>query len=269
MPVASSTGMTEGRDFGRVSFNGLSEPCAVGSIVEVVISAHSNNVEQQKGNVLVEAHSPAGRILKCPVVQRGSTYTANFTPQDVGDWQIAIFYDGEHIRGSPFLCQVYDANLVQVYGLDVGVVGQELKFNVNTSQAGKGDIKVLTYHHGRSIPCYLDRISPTFYKVKFTPDGAGQYKIHVYFNTMEVKGSPYILDIVDASSVSVYGDNLRMACVDKLATFMIHSVGSDSKDLTVTITGKPYGRIQLRRLELFKVAERKLLVRILSIRKPY
>lgn len=46
-----------------------------------------------------------------------------------------------------------------------------------------------------------------------------------------------MLDIVDASSVSVYGENLRMACVDKLATFMIHAVGADSKDLTVTISG--------------------------------
>lgn len=50
-------------------------------------------------------------------------------------------------------------------------------------------------------------------------------------------GSPFVLDIVDASSVSVYGENLRMACVDKLATFMIHAVGADSKDLTVTISG--------------------------------
>lgn len=51
-------------------------------------------------------------------------------------------YDSEHIRGSPFVCHVYDANLVRVYGLDVGVVGQELKFNVNTSNAGRGDIQV-------------------------------------------------------------------------------------------------------------------------------
>jgi hypothetical protein len=45
------------------------------------------------------------------------------------------------------------------------------------------------------------------------------------------------LDIADASSVSVYGDNLRMASVDKLSSFMIHAVGADSKDITVSITG--------------------------------
>uniref|UniRef100_A0A914SB21 SPRY domain-containing protein n=1 Tax=Parascaris equorum TaxID=6256 RepID=A0A914SB21_PAREQ len=60
----------------------------------------------------------------------------------LGEWRIGILYNGDHIRGSPFSCNVYDANLVQVYGLDVGLVGQELKFSVNASQAGEGFVKV-------------------------------------------------------------------------------------------------------------------------------
>lgn len=50
-------------------------------------------------------------------------------------------------------------------------------------------------------------------------------------------GSPFILDIADANSVSVYGDNLRMAAVDRLSTFMVHAAGAESKDLSVVITG--------------------------------
>ncbi|KAK6034618.1 hypothetical protein COOONC_27875 [Cooperia oncophora] len=60
----------------------------------------------------------------------------------LGVWKIGILYEGEHIRGSPFSCQVFDAGLVQVYGLDVGLVGQELKFNVNASEAGTGNLEV-------------------------------------------------------------------------------------------------------------------------------
>lgn len=40
------------------------------------------------------------------------------------------------------LFEVFDAGLVQVYGLDVGLVGQELKFNVNASEAGRGHVEV-------------------------------------------------------------------------------------------------------------------------------
>ena len=51
-------------------------------------------------------------------------------------------------------------------------------------------------------------------------------------------GSPFILDIADANSVSVYGDNLRMAAVDRPSNFMVHAVGAESKDLSVVITGQ-------------------------------
>lgn len=61
--------------------------------------------------------------------------------------------------------------------------------------------------------------------------------MNIFVNFCWFLGSPFILDIVDASSVSVYGENLRMASVGKLSTFMIHAVGADSKDLTVTIQG--------------------------------
>uniref|UniRef100_A0A915BH15 Calponin-homology (CH) domain-containing protein n=2 Tax=Parascaris univalens TaxID=6257 RepID=A0A915BH15_PARUN len=232
-------------DIGHVSFSGLSEPCSIGSIVEVVINAHGDS---SSGAVVVEAVAPSGRLKKCQVIQKANSFTATFTPNEVGEWRIGILYNGDHIRGSPFSCNVYDANLVQVYGLDVGLVGQELKFSVNASQAGEGFVKVTVLRHGRALPCEVrEQGSSGVFRISFTPDGAGQYKIHVLFNNMEVKGSPFILDIADASSVSVYGENLRMASVDRLSTFMIHAIGADSKDITVTVTApsgkKKYARV--------------------------
>ncbi|VDN81325.1 unnamed protein product [Brugia pahangi] len=232
-------------DIGHVSFSGLSEPCSIGSIVEVVINAHGDS---SAGSILVEAIAPSGCVKNCHVLKKGSIFTATFTPNEVGKWQIGILYDGDHIRGSPFSCKVYDANLVQVYGLDVGLVGQELKFSVNASQAGDGFLKVSVLRHGRSLPCeVLEQGNSGVYRISFTPDGAGQYKIHVLFNNMEVKGSPFILDIADASSVSVYGENLRMASVDRLNTFFIHAVGAECKDITVTITA-PSGKSKRARV---------------------
>ncbi|MFH4974944.1 hypothetical protein AB6A40_001653 [Gnathostoma spinigerum] len=226
-------------DIGHVSFSGLSEPCSVGSIVEVVINAHG---ESAAGSVVVECISPSGQLKRCQVIRKANSFTATFTPNEVGTWQIGILYDGEHIRGSPFSCNVYDANLVQVYGLDVGLVGQELKFSVNAAQAGGGSVKVSVLRHGHQIPSeVVEQGNSGVHRVKFTPDGAGQYKIHVLFNNMEVKGSPFILDIADASSVSVYGENLRMASVDRLSSFMIHAGGTETKDISVTVTA-PSGR---------------------------
>ncbi|CAB3401181.1 unnamed protein product [Caenorhabditis bovis] len=221
-------------DVGLVSFSGLTEPCSVGSIVEVVINAHGDAVS---GDVYVEAVSPTGSINPCTVRQHDNSYMATFTPHEVGLWRIGILYDGEHIKGSPFACQVFDACLVNVYGLDVGLVGQELRFTVDTTQAGHGALNVSIYRHGKEVPNQIiEEGNSRVYQVAFIPDGAGQYKIHVVFNKMDIKGSPFILDIADASSVSVYGENLRSATVDKLATFMVHAVGADIKDIRTTVT---------------------------------
>ena len=42
---------------------------------------------------------------------------------------ISVFYDGEHISGSPFELKVFDPSLVNVYGLEGGSIGQALTFS--------------------------------------------------------------------------------------------------------------------------------------------
>ncbi|VDN24573.1 unnamed protein product [Cylicostephanus goldi] len=69
-------------DIGLVSFSGLTEPCSVGSIVEVVINAHGDCAA---GSVQVDAVSPNGRPQPCAVTKRANSYTASFTPQQVGE----------------------------------------------------------------------------------------------------------------------------------------------------------------------------------------
>ncbi|KAK6008919.1 hypothetical protein OSTOST_26186, partial [Ostertagia ostertagi] len=91
--------------------------------------------------------------------------------------------------------------------------------------------------HGRHIPSTVEEEGPQVYRVNFVPDGAGQYKIHVLFNRMEVKGSPFILDIADASAVSVFGEQLRGASVGRPASFMIHAAAAAPNDVSVEITG--------------------------------
>uniref|UniRef100_A0AAF5HXR8 Apple domain-containing protein n=1 Tax=Strongyloides stercoralis TaxID=6248 RepID=A0AAF5HXR8_STRER len=234
-------------DVARVSFSGLSEPCSVGSTVEVVINAHGtdNNTDA----IRVTSTSPSGVTKDCHVTCDVSSFTATFSPNEVGEWKIGIFYNYEHIHGSPFSCKVFDPNAVDVYGLDVGLVGQELKFTINTKKAGNGKIDLDVIRYGKSIPYHLesDSYHEGIYKANFTPDGPGQYKIHIMLNGIEIRGSPYVLDIADASSISVYGDNLKMGAVGKGASFMIHAANADTKDITVLITGpsmkSKYGRI--------------------------
>lgn len=62
--------------------------------------------------------------------------------------------------------QVFDATQVNVYGLNVGLVGQQLKFSVNTAQAGVGDLEVpslyfiiFLFSHNNKIQIHLIHLS--------------------------------------------------------------------------------------------------------------
>ncbi|KAL3089865.1 hypothetical protein niasHT_022497 [Heterodera trifolii] len=82
----------------------------------------------------------------------------------------------------------------------------------------------------------------------FTPQGPGQYKVLVTFNSQPVKGSPFLLDIADSSAISVYGEQLRLAAVDRPAEFFVHSPAIYSaRQISCSITG-PSGKRRMARI---------------------
>ena len=86
------------------------EPCAVGSIVEVIVNSNG----AKAGLIEVTATSPTGRELLCPVHEREGIYRATFEPDEPGEWSIAVRHSGELIEGGPFPCFVFDPNGVVV-----------------------------------------------------------------------------------------------------------------------------------------------------------
>lgn len=60
---------------------------------------------------------------------RGQTYTV--IADDVGEHIIQIMVNGQHINGSPFRSQAYDAKAIQVDNIPDGVVNQPVEFESN------------------------------------------------------------------------------------------------------------------------------------------
>ncbi|XP_046393064.1 filamin-A isoform X2 [Ischnura elegans] len=167
------------------------DPCAVGSIVEVLVNSNGGTAA---GEVDVTAHSPSGRALGCPVAERGSgVHTATFQPDEAGEWTIAVTHGGRHIQGGPFTCFVFDPNGIELRGLDTpGNPGQPLSFTVDSSgTGGLGEVCLDVVHAGRSIPLRTERLGDSLARVTFIPPEAGKYRIYVYFNGSDIKGSPF------------------------------------------------------------------------------
>lgn len=225
-------------DRSKVTFSSI-DHCAVGMITELKV----NSQFAGQGDVQVEARAPGGRVHNLRTVYRNGDYIINFTPSEVGVWQVSVQYEGDHISGSPFNIKVFDPNAVRVFGLEGGTVGMGLNFTVDTSEAGEGDLRVSVTHDYQQVPAYITHQRAGLYRVDFTPEGAGTYKVNVFYSDIEVRGSPYTLDIVDSGRVTVSGDGLSLVPVNRPAKFIVDTQGSSSGSVKVEITGPSGGEV--------------------------
>ncbi|XP_060073080.1 filamin-C-like [Ylistrum balloti] len=217
-------------DRSRVRYIGP-DKCSAGLISELKVDVTSAG----QGDIQCEARAPNGRSVNLAAVYRHGNYVMNFTPTEVGLWQVSVLYDGEHISDSPFNVMVFDPSKVRVYGLEGGAVGMGLKFHSDTSEAGTGEVTVQVSCNGSHVPAYIHQDRVGLYSIDFTPQGAGTYKVEVYFNDMEVRGSPYTLEIVDSAQVTVSGDGLSLVPVNRTASFVVDTQGSGSGNVDVEI----------------------------------
>ncbi|XP_034327974.2 filamin-A isoform X1 [Magallana gigas] len=230
-------------DRSKVTFSSI-DHCAVGMITELKV----NSQFAGQGDVQVEARAPGGRVHNLRTVYRNGDYIINFTPSEVGVWQVSVQYEGDHISGSPFNIKVFDPNAVRVFGLEGGTVGMGLNFTVDTSEAGEGELRVSVTHDYQQVPAYITHQRAGLYRVDFTPEGAGTYKVNVFYSDIEVRGSPYTLDIVDSGRVTVSGDGLSLVPVNRPAKFIVDTQGSSSGSVKVEITA-PSGKNVLKKIE--------------------
>lgn len=147
-------------------------------------------------DILVTAYSPTARALRCPLKKVDEGHSAIFKPDEAGIWEIAITYQGRHIQGGPFTCAVFDPNGVTVHGLDGALPNRAHSFEVDARGVGvSGELYVDIVHEKHSLVCSVEKLVENKYRVTFMPRQNGKYRVYVYFNGYDVKGSPYIMRV--------------------------------------------------------------------------
>ncbi|XP_060571832.1 filamin-A-like isoform X3 [Ruditapes philippinarum] len=209
------------------------DSCSLGTLTELQV----NSATAGDGDVQIEVRAPSGRSMKISAVPRhGGNYISNFNPTEVGEWEVSVLYDNEHISGSPYTVNVFDPSQVKVYGLEGGSMESGVVFNADATKAGKGNTRVEIIKDGVDVTrhCIINEEYSNFYKLHFNPPSPGHYNVHVLFNETEVRGSPYDIDIVDSSNVTVSGDGLSLVCVNRTASFEVHGGSSGKLDVEIT-----------------------------------
>ncbi|XP_017077834.1 filamin-A isoform X2 [Drosophila eugracilis] len=168
-------------------------PCALGSLVEVLVNATG---APKTEDILVTAVSPTGISHNCALKKIDEGHSAIFKPDEAGIWEIAITYQGRHIQGGPFTCAVFDASGVSVHGLDGAMPLRAHTFEVDARGVGvSGELHVDIVHDKHSLVCSVEKIVENKYRVTFMPRQNGKYRVYIYFNGYDVKGSPFIMRV--------------------------------------------------------------------------
>ncbi|XP_063983805.1 filamin-C isoform X1 [Diachasmimorpha longicaudata] len=174
------------------------------------------------GSPTVEVLSPTRESISVQIKQgiHGS-YTAGFTPKDVGDHSVEVKLNGAHIEGSPFLVKAYNADKVKVTDINSGVVGKPVFFSINASQAGAGNLEIIVAVNGKNVPNYVQSEGNAKFRVNFKPQEAAVHSLSVRFNGEPVPGSPFNCKVVGAGQAVLTGSNLKMGAVKQQISFTV------------------------------------------------
>lgn len=184
------------------------------------------------------AKAPSGKTYPVEVVKKDGVFTANFTPSETGDWLISILHGNDHIPESPFRVRVREPSRgVNVRGLEDKMLGRLANFSIETSGPTDGDLTVDITYNGRIIPAKIEGEGPNRFHISFSPVGSGTYIIRVYFSGVEVQGSPYTMEVIDANDVIASGDALSSAEISRRASFFLNlGINGSGNDVKAVIT---------------------------------
>ncbi len=97
-------------------------PCAVGSIVEVLVNPQDTSPSGAKLEYMeVQSLSPSGNSTPCTVNKVLEGFAATFKPDEPGEWKVTVLYKEKDIQNSPFSCFVYDPNGVIVINIRISI----------------------------------------------------------------------------------------------------------------------------------------------------
>ncbi len=178
---------------------------------------------------------------------KDGTCGVSYVCSEVGEYQISIKFNDEHIPESPFTAfispPIGDAkkltiNSLRTKGLEIN---KPCMFSVNVNGArGKIDAKVVT-PAGTQENCLVQEMDDDHYAVRFIPHDNGIHWVHVRFNGHEIPESPFRVSVgqvnADPGRVFVSGEGLNNGETGKPCEFLIDTMNAGAGALAITVDG--------------------------------
>ena len=194
----------------------------------------------------VVAISPLGQDLPIEIsgIPGGDGDLIEFKPSVAGKYKLTMTYGGEEIPGSPLVYTVQEDRTPTVFGkgLTLGQVRDVCSFKIDGRDM-EGEPRVEVSGKTRTV-LQEDKDEAGLFIVKYIPEEVGHTAIHVFWNNMEIPGSPFTARICDSAAVKPIGgwegvldrDTGRMEMVigeEKTITWDVSKAGPGSMDIEI------------------------------------
>ena len=177
---------------------------------------------------------------------RDGTYSATYSPNEPGPYEIDITYDDVHIPDSPFRVPVADASRVTVTGPglddgDIVKVNEPLEYRVDATEAGPGDLvaQLVVGNARKPIEIPVEKTDEDdVYVVRVTPEEPQRHNVTLLYAGAPVPDSPLKLHVADPSAVRVHGRGLESGLKSgEPAPFTVDLNRAGEGDLGIEIDG--------------------------------
>ncbi|XP_075265778.1 filamin-B-like [Convolutriloba macropyga] len=178
------------------------------------------------------------------------TYQANYTAYMQGMYLVHVTYADKQVSGSPFKVVVHpsvNSQAVEAFGpgLKEGVIGQPIKFGVDTRAAVPGELKLHCMGPKKEAKVdVIDNCDGT-YSVNLQPKEPGKHVLEIKYDNEHIQNSPYLVRISgppDPSKCRVYGPGLEHGVLSTFkGDFVCDTKGAGAGQLKVRVHGPKGG----------------------------
>lgn len=194
----------------------------------------------QEFDIVVTAPQGSAVPVRC-YQQKDGNLLAEFTPTNTGVYKIDVLQSARPVRGSPYLCQVFDASKVKLEhnGTSNISVNDVISFKLLRKAAGFAELDVTVRSPlGQDLPLLMKSVGDDTDLIELCPSLPGSYCFHITYGGDAIPESPLTFNVLESGIARAYGPGLSKGLENKTSRFMITARGLASKG------EKPHVRIQ-------------------------
>ena len=210
--------------------------------VDIVTDAKQGDLKAH----IIHKRTNTQHKVKLTKVQKGK-YRFTFSPKEPGLYFLHIFAKDKEIPQSPIPIRYARPSKPEacvVIGLvDKCYLGETLKFVVDATQAGDGDLQV-TFDRKDKGKIDITEATHATYSVEFTPSAPGSEKLHLTWGGKPVPDSPHSLLVKDHAEEELI---TWLFLIDRVEEH--HPVEFPEKELEATMADTLLLRVMARTIE--------------------